>query len=363
MKSQLTNIKQQYSINKLSTIIALGASMSLLFTGCRKDLCFNHFRSVTVTTSYEQVWERNNGTDVRSLWDDELLGRTYEDFLPSPCTMVTCLIYNKDAGTMDKVYLNNTTENIPLPSGTNSLMFFNNETDVMEFYNLEDRTTALCTTVPRSRSSYRSTETNEVTVAEPEMMYGCYLSDVEDVAMHEVRNLTAHMTPLVFTYVIRIEFEHGLEYVSLARGGVTGMARGVFLRDGGTTAETATILFDDCEVIKNGLVTYLNSFGPPNYIDADFNGPAPSRSLKASSTGKQMLNLEIRLSNGTTKYFYIDISDQIASMPTGGLVLVDKLRIEDEEGSGGSGNSAFDVTMEGWNVENHTLTGSEESED
>ena len=330
-------------------------TLATALTGCRKDLCFNHFRSVTVETSYDTLWERDNGVDVRSRWNDSILGHSYDEYTPAPGELVECLVYNKDEGTTDKIYINSTCQSISLPSGTNSLMFFNNETDVMEFYNLDDRKNAMCITVPRSRSTYTKASADEVTVAEPEMMYGCYLSDIDDIQIHEERNLQAYMTPLVFSYVINIRFEHGIEYVALARGVVAGMARGVYLRDGGTTAETATIFFDDCEMNEYGLVTKLNAFGPPNYTDADFNGPAPSRSVaKSASTGTQTLSLEVRLTNGTIKQYTIDITKQIALQPTGGLITVTGLRVEDDEAVGG--NSAWDVSVDNWNEENVTLS-------
>ena len=345
------------SMTRLTYITA--ALVLTTLTGCRKDLCYNHYREVTVTTDYEQEWERNNGFDVRSAWDDDVLGHAYEDFTPAPGQLVACLIYNKDTGTSTITYLTEQTEHITMPAGNNSLMFFNNENDVMEFYNLDDRTTAMCVTVQRSRATYSPESDEEVTVAEPEMMYGCYLSDVDTVGIHEKRDLQAHMTPLVYTYVINVRFDHGLEYVSLARGAVSGMARGVFLRDGGTTAETATILFDECIITNRGLVTKLYAYGPPNYLDSDFNGPAPSRSLYNSSTGNQRLNIEVMLSNGTIKEFYFDISDQIALQPTGGLITVSGARVEDDEAVAGDG-SGWDPTLDNWTTVDETLNPTEE---
>ena len=57
------------------------------------------------------------------------------------------------------------------------------------------------------------------------------------------RNLTMH--PLVFTYLVRYEFSHGVEYVSLARGALSGMAQAVWLNSGHTSDEAV----NGCQVL------------------------------------------------------------------------------------------------------------------
>ena len=52
------------------------------------------------------------------------------------------------------------------------------------------------------------------------------------------------MRSLVFTYLVRYEFESGIDYIGIARGALAGMAQSVSLSTGHTSKESASILFD-----------------------------------------------------------------------------------------------------------------------
>ena len=57
------------------------------------------------------------------------------------------------------------------------------------------------------------------------------------------------------------------------------------------------------------------------------------------------LSLEVMLTNGSTKTFELDVTDQLADQPRGGVITVQGLEITDEEGGVGGG---FDVDVGGW---------------
>ena len=107
------------------------------------------------------------------------------------------------------------------------------------------------------------------------------------------------MRPLVYTYLVCYEFSHGLKYVALARGALAGMAESVYLNDGHTGGATATVLYDDCEILDWGVAALVRSFGAPNHPNEDYSR-APA--------GTYMLNLEVRLTNGEFKSFDFDVS-------------------------------------------------------
>lgn len=63
-----------------------------------------------------------------------------------------------------------------------------------------------------------------------------------DVAMH----------PVVFSYIIRCEFEDGKEYINEARGALSGMAGTVNLSNRRTLDDVVTVLYEDAEVSDYG---------------------------------------------------------------------------------------------------------------
>ena len=168
------------------------------------------------------------------------------------------------------------------------------------------------------------------------MLYGNYRESYIAVLTMEPDIMAVTMHPLVFTYLVRYEFSHGLEYVALARGALSGMAESVWLNSGHTSEGPATILYD-CTIEDFGTQALVRSFGVPDF-------PNEHYSVKAPHT--YALNLEVRLRNGNIKSFDFDVTDQVALQPQGGVIIVDGIEISDEEGwSGGSG---FDVDIDDW---------------
>ena len=149
------------------------------------------------------------------------------------------------------------------------------------------------------------------------------------------------LQPLTYTYLVRYEFQQGFQYVALARGALAGMAESVYLNDGHTGPEAATVMFD-CTLRDYGPEATVKSFGIPDY-PGDHYGDG-TRTTERS----YHLNLEVRLHNGAMKTFEFDVTDQVKAQPRGGVIIVsDGLVITDEEGAAGS-DSGFDIDVEGW---------------
>ncbi|MDE7376881.1 MAG: DUF5119 domain-containing protein, partial [Muribaculaceae bacterium] len=157
----------------------------------------------------------------------------------------------------------------------------------------------------------------------PDVIYSAYIDHVPGIVNHEVKNLPTKMQPLVFTYLISYEFEHGIEYVALARGALAGMAEGVYLRTGISTDRTSIILFD-CDIHEDACRSQVRSFGIPGFPDSYF-GRAENDPI-----GPFTLNLELKLINGKTVEYNFDITDQVKNQPRGGVIRIPGLRIEDE---------------------------------
>ena len=199
---------------------------------------------------------------------------------------------------------------------------------------------AMATTRTRTRASYGGNpymeNTVENTVNAPDMLYGNYMENYTAERKTETDELPVTMHPLVFTYLVRYEFSHGLEYVALARGALAGMAGAVWLNSGRTSEEAVTILYD-CSVEDFGAQACVHSFGIPDY---------PNEHYTARAERRYGLNLEVRLKNGKVKSFDFDVTDQVAVQPQGGVIVVSGIEISDEDGT--EGGSGFEVDVEDW---------------
>lgn len=175
----------------------------------------------------------------------------------------------------------------------------------------------------------------------PDVLYSAFVESVPTLAPHENKQFPIKMQPLVYTYVIRYEFEYGIEHVHLARGALGGMAESVYLRDGKTSDESIIVLYD-CDVKDYGCEAHVRSFGVPGFPDEYY-----GRNLRAAER-PYTLNLEVLLTNGTTLEFNYDIADQLAKQPRGGVITIKGIRIEDEQNSDPITSGAFDVDLSGW---------------
>ena len=146
------------------------------------------------------------------------------------------------------------------------------------------------------------------------------------------------MRPLVYTYMIRYEFESGQQYVALARGALAGMAETVYLNDGHTGETAATVMFD-CTLEDYGAEALVQSFGVPDY-------PGEHYGRNGTDGRRYSLNLEVRMVNGKFKTFEFDVTDQVKGQPRGGGYRRERgCRFPTTRGLEGGGS--FDVDVDG----------------
>lgn len=325
------------------------AALMLITTACdHKELCFDHPEhalryDTQVTINYNLQWEipYNNLTDWNATWSDDGFGITYASLRPGIPEGVRVAMYAKEPPRL--------VDNIPptggiirMRPGLNSLIFYNNDTEYIVFDDMDNFASAKATTRARSRSTYRGNpfasdfgSRAESTVAPPDQLFGHYIDDYEQKKVVEPQELHITMQPLVFTYLIRYEFEAGIEYVGIARGALSGIAQSVSLSTGQTSEESATLLYD-CEVKPWGIQAIVRSFGVPDFPNPDY----------SRAPGEYGLNLEVRLRNGKMFNFDFDVTEQMARQPHGGVITVGGLKISDADGwEGGEG---FDVSVDGW---------------
>lgn len=312
-----------------------------------KDLCLEHrdhalrYR-VDFRTDWSREWQypTENGIDWQGEWSDYGFGVGYDDLRPTRPSGVRAQVYTDGH--------NNENSNIPadggivnMPPGEHQILFYNNDTEYIVFNNINTSAQATATTRSRSRATYIGNSTltdksEENTVNPPDFLYGHYIDGYTAEKSQEPPVVDITMKPLVFRYLVRYRFDHGLNYVALCRGALAGMAASVYLTDGHTGSDAATVLYD-CEVKPWGIEAIVNTFGVPDY-------PNPDYSRASGSFG---LNLEVKLVNGLMLNFDFDVTDQIVRQPRGGVIEVGSIDIPDELVQS-NGGGAFDVGVDGW---------------
>lgn len=315
----------------------------MLAQGCRKDLCYDHDHwKADVQAEWEQVWERDYGRNWAAVWDNPG-GYVYDDLIPAPGTGIAVYVY-RDGRVPTERHIGADGGLLPLGEGLHSLLFYNDNTEYIVFGSMDTHVGAIATTRTRTRSTYRDMHGNEETVNSPDMLYGAWMESYESVGSPDATPtpLPVTLRPLVYKYVIVYQFEAGIEFVQLARGALAGMAQSVYLQDGRTGPDKATVLFDETEIdVERGEVSVVvNTFGVPDYPDRYYPGRAPG-----DVTGAFGLNLEVMLPDGSIKVFEFDISEQMADQPRGGVIVVSGLKVDSGDfGSGGG----FDVDVGDW---------------
>lgn len=324
--------------------IALLAIVGLGAASCEhKELCLHHSDHahryhINVIADYRYDWEECcGGVDWEKSWPTNYI--SYDSLRPTKPAGLRVVNYSEEG----QSNIHNVGPDggvVTLYEGYNNILFYNNDTEYIVFTRIDNGATTRASTRTRTRASYNRSEyanDGEETVNSPDMLYANYYEGYLPEKLLVPADVEVTLQPLVFTYKIRYEFESGLEYVAMARGALTGMARSVSMNTGATSAEAATILYD-AEVADYGVRAVVKSFGVPNY-------PHPSYpSTRAAN--KHALNLEMMLRNGRTITLDFDVTDQVSAQPHGGVIVVDGIVVKKDDGTQGEG--AFDVEVGDW---------------
>lgn len=321
---------------------AVGVAAVFALMSCdHKELCFDHGAhspsvKVSVLTDWEREWERTYDYDWKTNWNSAW-GYTYDELRPSARSGIRATVYREGEYPSEN---NLPAEGgmLPLREGKSALLFYNNDTEYIVFSDLGKVASARATTRTLARGGFKAMHVGERTVDQPDQLYGHYIESYTAIPGLEVVTLPVTMRPLTYTYLIRYEFSHGLQYVALARGAIAGMAESVYLTDGHTGDEAATVMYD-CTLKPFGAEAVVKSFGVPSY-------PGDHYVRASEPEGKFMINLQVRLTNGEYKNFEFDVTRQVEGQPRGGVITISGIEITDEEGMSGSG--AFNPDVEGW---------------
>lgn len=334
-------------------IIAVVLFMFTLLTACqRTELCYDHYPKAVMTFAWEQEWERDYGMSHPANWDADHYGFEYDYLRPEKPEWVNLVKY-KNNTTNGEHYLSPDGDEIVLKEeGKHSFLFYNGDTEYIVLSDIASLPEARASATPRSRASINyimEQHPGTKSANPPDILYSAYLEDVPPIGIHEVAHLPIKMQPLVYTYVVRYEFEYGLQHVNIARGALAGMAESVYLRDGRTSDEAIIVLYD-CQLKEYGCEAHVKTFGVPGFPDEYY-----GRSSLDVADRPYTLNLEVMLTNGKTLEFNFDVADQLKTQPRGGVITVSGIRIEDEQNDPSDSSGTFNVDLSGWGEVNIDL--------
>lgn len=338
-------------IRSKNYILAVALVVLPMLCSCRQELCYDHFPSLDVALSWEQVWERDYGMNHSGTWDGELHGFGYDALSPDLPEWVNLVKFKHDGSSEDN-FLTIKGGHLSFSGDEDeSFLLYNGDTEYIVLEDMASVASARATTATRSRSrsslqylqSLAPADTR--TVNPPDLLYAAYVDELPNIGIHEKAVMPIRMQPLVYTYIIRFEFEYGLEHVALARGAIGGMAESVYLRNGVTSDETAILLYD-CDMTDYGCVAYVKSFGVPSFPDEYYGKPASTRVAPPPPA----VNLELRLTKGSYVDLNFDVSDQIANQPRGGVIRITGIRVEDTQNEPVAGGG-FVTEVLGWGEE------------
>lgn len=326
-------------------IFTLALVMLVTCVSCRQEICYDHFPTMDVDFSWELEWERDYGMHHHANWDPAQQGFDYEELRPSQPEWVKMVRYFDDGRIMERFFTPEGDKFEVDKDEESSILFYNGDTEYIILSDAASLHDVRASATTRTRAGTALQAMQEMyqssrTTNPPDVIYSAFVEHLPGIRIHEVKYLPVKMQPLVYTYIISYEFEHGLEHVALARGALGGMAEGVYLRTGTTTDETSIILFD-CDIDSGVCRSCVRSFGIPSFPDSYFGRGA------TDPPGPFSLNLEVKLKNGKTVDFNFDITDQIKNQPRGGIIRVGGIRIEDEEASEPT-SSGFYVDVSDW---------------
>lgn len=300
------------------------------------------FVPVTPRYNWTEHWPDSIGIDPQAL----------EFPLPAGLRVVT---FTSD-GKADHHNLDTHGGEVRMTGETTGLLFYNNDTEYILYKNTDSFTEATATTRRRNVTFYSgnprigSDTVSEPVMSQPDMLYRRSLKEqavdsalrIGESSPEDIHNIPVTLVPAVYVYVIHFGFDKGLNYVLNASAALSGVSAGVNLSTGNTLDNACTLIFD-CEKTADGITGTVMSFGAPEYQPENPELYHPDR--------RYGITLRVVLTNSRIISFTADITGQMAAQPSGGIVMVGGLEI-DEEDSKPTGGGSFDVTVDPWGAPN-----------
>lgn len=330
MKDTATHLDDALDMQR----ILYGILLSVFLASCdqKELLCYPPTdTTVAFDVRYNRLWQVTypGAIDWKEAWNEYGFDIPYDSLMPKVPDGLRVVVYD-DNQLIAMYNIAAHGGDVNIDDDDNSVLMFNNDSEYIVYFNLDSISDATASTRSVQRSTYQGSPyvRNSVRLVNPpDMLYNVFLDEVED-DLHD-GNVRLVMQPVVYTYLVRYQFDYGLDYVAIARGALAGMAEDVWLMTGYAGEDAVTILYD-CHITDWGIEAVVRSFGAPSF--------APQQ--------KYGLNLEVRLKNGKILDYNFDITDQMRLQPKGGVIDVGGIEISDKVGKEDPG--VFDVSVEGW---------------
>ena len=333
-------------------IIAVLAIMACATSCNHKELCVDHRPHahryhINIIADYRYDWEEcivEGATDWEYRWPDHFQ-LSYDELRPEKPDGLR-VVNTNEAGNSNTHNIGPDGGVVVLYEGLNSILIYNNDTEYILFSRSGDATTR-ATTRTHTRVGFTPStlaHEGESTLSSPDMLFANYVEEYLPEKVIDPNPFEITLQPLVFKYKIRFEFSDGFEFVSRAEGSLSGMAASVDLNTGETSEESATILFDNADVVYTSdakdegyIRAVVMSWGTPGF-------PHPNYPTRIDA--KHALTLDVRLRNNKVKTFEFDVTDQLLKQPHGGVIVVSGLEVTKDEGHEGSGG--FEPEVDEW---------------
>lgn len=272
-----------------------------------------------------------------------------------------------------------TSTELPIVVGTYDMLFHNNDSEVLLFESDGDFGDIHCYTRTissglKESSPVKTTKQKASTKAEvkapqnepvtlmPDGLFvlydsNRYVSDnLEDYELEDgkyVLRISGELEPATFIYLFQVYLRNNNSRVVGSNGGaaLTGMASGVNLRSRETDNTTVSVPMDvHYSMPKDMLGARVMCFGLPGW------GPTGEEPVTKAYDGSHVLVLNVTYNNGTWKNISVDVTDQVRSLPTGGVIELE-LDVDDfPPEKGESGGGGFDALIDNWKEETGSTT-------
>lgn len=266
---------------------------------------------------------------------------------------------------------------MPIATGVYDLLFHNNDSETLLFNSEDELGSIFCTTRQISsglkESAHIQTTSQKATRADseplttepvalmPDPLYVLYdrgqvisdkREDYELIDGRYVLHIHGELNPATYIYLFQVKLlnNEGRVVGSNGGGAITGVASGVDLQTFITSASTVSVPMDVYfDALNNTLGARVVTFGLP-----DINPYEEARSTKADGSTHYLV-LNITYNNSTWKNIRIDISEELCSLPLGGVINLE-LDVNDFPPEGGTSGGGFDALIDEWEEESGSAT-------
>ncbi len=142
-------------MNKLTanilSLMMLGILAAML-SGCRQELCYDHYPVINVSFSWEQEWEREYGQYHLDSWDSDLFGCEYDELRPGVPEWVNMVSYHEDGRKTDSFMSPDGRSFIVEAGKSRSLLLYNGGTEYIVLSDVASLNNARATSTTRTRA-------------------------------------------------------------------------------------------------------------------------------------------------------------------------------------------------------------------